>query len=55
MAGNLRGHHPLRRQSRRPARGHRRSVRLTRPPAVVHPAGPAPILPSTVRPGTGPP
>ena len=28
---------------------------LIRPPAAVHPAGPAPILPSTVRPGTGPP
>jgi hypothetical protein len=28
---------------------------LTRPPAAAQPAGSAPILPSTVRPGTGPP
>ncbi len=28
---------------------------LTRPPAAAQPAGPEPILPSTVRPGTGPP
>ena len=28
---------------------------LIRPPAAAQPAGPAPVLPSTVRPGTGPP
>ncbi len=28
---------------------------LIRPPAAAQPAGPAPILPSAVRPGTGPP
>jgi hypothetical protein len=28
---------------------------LIRPPAAAQPAGPEPILPSTVRPGTGPP
>ena len=33
----------------------RHGLLLTRPPAAVHPAGPEPILPSTVRPGTGPP
>ena len=31
------------------------SVWLINPPAVVHPAGPAPILPFAVTPGTGPP
>jgi hypothetical protein len=33
----------------------RHGLLLTPPPAAVQPAGPAPILPSTVRPGTGPP
>jgi len=33
----------------------RHGLLLTRPPAAAQPAGPAPILPSTVRPGTGPP
>jgi hypothetical protein len=33
----------------------RHGLLLTRPPAAVQPAGPAPILPSAVRPGTGPP
>jgi hypothetical protein len=33
----------------------RHGLLLTRPPAAALPAGPAPILPSTVRPGTGPP
>jgi hypothetical protein len=28
---------------------------LTRPRAVAQPAGPEPVLPSAVRPGTGPP
>jgi hypothetical protein len=33
----------------------RHGLLLTRPHAATQPAGPAPILPSTVRPGTGPP
>ena len=33
----------------------RLGLSLIRPPAAAQPAGPAPILPSTVRPGTGPP
>ena len=33
----------------------RHGLLLTRPPAAAQPAGPEPILPSTVRPGTGPP
>jgi hypothetical protein len=33
----------------------RHGLLLTRPPAAALPTGPAPILPSTVRPGTGPP
>ena len=33
----------------------RHGLLLTRPPAAAQPAGPAPILPSAVRPGTGPP
>ena len=33
----------------------RHGLLLIRPPAAALPAGPAPILPSTVRPGTGPP
>ena len=33
----------------------RHGLLLTRPPTAALPAGPEPILPSTVRPGTGPP
>ena len=33
----------------------RHGLLLIRPPAAAQPAGPAPILPSAVRPGTGPP